>query len=358
MIVIGTDVHKHTHCCAAVEATTSRLLEVREAPAWMPGFRALLEWARGIGDERVWAIEDCRHVSGGLERFLIAAGERIVRLAPKLSVGTRRLERGRGQSDPIDALAIARAAIREGIDALPVAFLDDQARELKLLCDHRDALVGTRTREQNRLRWLLHDRWPELEIPSGALDRERVLDRLGRRLAQAAQTTDIRIARELVREIRAVTRRICEIERELAVLVAAKCPGLLEIPGCGVLTAARIIAETAGQGRFSSDAKLARVAGVAPIPASSGRTTRYRLDRGGNRKLNAALHRIAIVQGRVDPDARAYLARKQAEGKSRREAVRCLKRFIARRVWNVLPKAPSVADANSFPVPLEVLVLT
>ena len=97
---------------------------------------------------------------------------------------------------------------------------------------------------------------------------------------------------------------------------------------------------------------------MAPIPASSGRTTRYRLDRGGNRKLNAALHRIAIVQGRVDPAARAYLARKQAEGKSRREAVRCLKRFIARRVWNVLPKAPGVADGNAFPVPLEVLVLT
>jgi len=358
MIVIGTDVHKHTHCCAAVETMTSRLLEGHQALARMPGFRALLEWARGIGDERVWAIEDCRHVSGGLERFLIAAGERIVRLAPKLSVGTRRLERGRGQSDPIDALAIARAAIREGIDALPVAFLDDQARELKLLCDHRDALVGTRTREQNRLRWLLHDRWPELEIPSGALDRERVLDRLGRRLAQAAQTTDIRIARELVREIRAVTRRICEIERELAVLVAAKCPGLLEIPGCGVLTAARIIAETAGQGRFSSDAKLARVAGVAPIPASSGRTTRYRLDRGGNRKLNAALHRIAIVQGRVDPAAKEYLARKQAEGKSRREAVRCLKRFIARRVWHLLPKTPNGSDEGASRITSEVLALT
>lgn len=340
MIVIGTDVHKHSHCCAAVEATTSQVLEVREAPARMPGFRALLERARGLGDERVWAIEDCRHVSGGLERSLIAAGERIVRLAPKFSAGARRHEWTRGKSDPIDAQAIARAAIREGIDTLPAAFLDEQAREIKLLCDHRDALVGTPTREQNRLRWLLHDRWPELEIPSGALDldRERVLDRLARRLAQAAQSADIRIARELVREIRAVTRRIREIERELAGLVGAKAPGLLEIPGCGVLTAARIIAETAGPGRFTSDAKLARVAGVAPIPASSGRTTRYRLDRGGNRKLNAALHRTAIVQGRVDPAARAYLARKQAEGKSRREAVRCLKRFIARRVWHLFPR--------------------
>jgi transposase len=197
-----------------------------------------------------------------------------------------------------------------------------------------------------------------LEIPSGALERERWLDRLGRRLINATQATDIRIARELVREIRVVTRRVREIERELAVLVSAKGPGLLEIPGCGVVTAARVIAETAGPGRFSSDAKLARTASVAPIPASSGRTTRYRLDRGGNRRLHAALHRIAIVQGRVDPDARAYLARKQAEGKTRREAMRCLKRFVAPRVWHLLPKAPSGSDQRALMMAPQVLILT
>jgi transposase len=357
MIVIGTDVHKDTHCCAAVEAGSGECLEVREAPARAAGFRALLEWTRGLGEERVWAIEDCRHVSGPLERFLIDAGERIVRLAPKLSASARRRARERGKSDRIDAVAIARAAIREGIDTLPAAFLDESAREIKLLADHRDAQVGARTREQNRLRWLLHDRWPELEIPAGALDRERWLERLGRRLAQAVQSADVRISRELVREIRSVTRRVREIERELAALVAAKAPQLLEIPGCGVLTAARIIAETAGPGRFSSDAKLARTAGVAPIPASSGARHRHRLDRGGNRKLNAALHRIAIVQGRVDPDARSYLARKQTEGKSRREAVRCLKRFIARRVWNLLPKGAS-ASATATAMAPETLALT
>lgn len=183
MIVIGTDVHTQTHCCAAVEMGSGQCLKVREAPARAPGFWALLEWARGLGEEWVWAIEDCRHVSGSLERFLIGAGERIVRLAPRLSAGARRLGRVRGKSDPIDALAIARAAIREGIDTLPAAFLDDKAREIKLLCDHQGALVIARTREQNRLRWLLHDRWPELEIPAAALDRERWLEHLRRRLA-------------------------------------------------------------------------------------------------------------------------------------------------------------------------------
>jgi transposase len=145
-----------------------------------------------------------------------------------------------------------------------------------------------------------------------------------------------------------------EIERELALLVDAKAPGLPGIPGCGVLTAARIIAETAGPGRFPSDAELARTAGVAPIPASSGARHRHRLDRGGNRKLNAAFHRIAIVQGRTDPQARAYLARKQADGKSRREAVRCLKRYVARRVWHLLPKAPGGSDTTA----LEAMALT
>jgi transposase len=242
-------------------------------------------------------------------------------------------------------MAIARAALREGIESLPVAFLDEKAREIKLLADHRDALVAARTRDQNRLRWLLHDRWPEYRIPTGALDRERWLERVGRRLAGAEQRADVRIARELVREIREVTRRVRQLERELAKLVAERAPALLAVFGCGTLTAARIIAETAGPGRFATDAKFARIAGVAPIPASSGARRRNRLDRGGNRKLNAALHRIAIVQGRANPEARAYLARREAEGKSRRKAIRALKRHIARRVWNSLPQTSGTVAA-------------
>jgi transposase len=115
-----------------------------------------------------------------------------------------------------------------------------------------------------------------------------------------------------------------------------KAPALLELPGCGALSAAKLLAETAGAKRFASDAKLARLAGVAPIPASSGRRHRHRLDRGGNRQLNCAFHRIAVTQGRVHPPAREYLARKQAEGKSRMEALRCLKRHLVRRVWKLL----------------------
>ena len=119
-------------------------------------------------------------------------------------------------------------------------------------------------------------------------------------------------------------------------MVRAQAPQLLELPGCGTLTAAKLIAETAGAARFASDAKLARLAGIAPIPASSGNRTRLRLDRGGNRQLNCAVHRIAVTQGRIHAPAREFLARKRAEGKSNREALRCLKRHLIRRVWQLL----------------------
>jgi transposase len=336
MIVIGADTHKATHTCAAVAAATGQLAGKLTVAARKPGFAELLAWGRGLNAERIWAIEDCRHVSGGLERFLVAAGERVVRVPPKLMGESRRAERSAGKSDPIDALAVARAALREGPETLPAAHLDEEALELKLLLDHREDIVRARSADQQRLRWHLHDLWPELQLPAGCLDRPAWLDRLGRKLGRAEQSARVRIARELVVEIRRRSRRAAALEAEITALVDRQAPALLELEGCGALTAAKLIAETAGAARFASDAKFARLAGVAPIPASSGRRTRQRLDRGGNRQLNCALHRIAVCQGRVHPPAQEFLERKQAEGKSRREALRCLKRHLARRVWRLL----------------------
>jgi transposase len=128
-------------------------------------------------------------------------------------------------------------------------------------------------------------------------------------------------------------------------------PRLLAERGCGVLTAAKLLGEIAGVTRFASDAKLARTAGSAPIPASSGRTQRHRLDRGGNRQLNCALHRLAVTKGRLDPETAAYLARKQAAGKTRREAIRCLKRPLARRVWHLLQPDPATTIPTSTHTP-------
>jgi transposase len=340
MIVIGADTHKSSHTVAAVEAT-GRVLAERTVKAKRRSFDDLLRWGRGLGEQRVWAIEDCRHVSGALERFLLARGERVVRVAPKLMAGARKSAREPGKSDAIDAVAIARAAIREGLETLPVAQLAGPELDVRLLVDHRERLIAQRTALINDLRWGLHDLWPELEIPPRALTGVRWQDRVAGRLTRAEQTTRVRIARDELRRIRELSRSIDALERELAGLVASLAPRLLAERGCGVLTAAKLIGEIASIGRFASDAKLARTAGAAPIPASSGRTDRHRLDRGGNRQLNCALHRLAISKGRLDPDTADYLARQQANGKSRREALRCLKRHLARRVWRLLQPPPA-----------------
>jgi len=336
MIVIGTDTHKQSHTAAALEEGTGRVLADQTVPAKRRSFDDLLLWGRRVERERVWAIEDCRHVSGALERFLLARGERVVRVAPKLTAGARSSARERGKSDAIDAVAIARAAIREGVQTLPVAQLAGPELDVRLLVDHRERLVAQRTRLSNDLRWNLHDAWPELEVPARAMSAVRWQERITGRLARAEQTTRVRIARDELRRIRELTRAINELERELAVLIADVAPQLLAERGCGVLIAAKLVGEIAGVQRFDSDAKLARIAGSAPVPASSGHSERHRLDRGGNRQLNCALHRLAVTKGRLDPDTATYLARRQAEGKSRREAVRCLKRHLARRVWHLL----------------------
>jgi len=345
MIVIGSDPHKRSYTFSAVMAATGELRGGETFPATGAGHARLLGWARCLDDERVWAIEDCRHVSGKLERFLLARGERVVRVAPKLMAGRRRGSRQRGKSDPIDSLAVARAALEEGIHTLPVARLEGPAREIKLLLDYREDIVAERTRIQNRLRWLVHDRWPQLELPSGCLDRLVWLDQLAGRLRRAEQAADVRVMRAQIRRLRELTREARRLERELLVLVRGLQPRLLELPGVGPLSAAKLIAEIAGIERFASPAKLARLAGIAPIPASSGDRTRFRLDRGGNRQLNAAVHRIAVTQMRTHPPAKDYISRRLGEGKTKREALRALKRHLVRTIFNTMTTTNAGAPA-------------
>src|SRR2546423_9631412 len=195
MIVVGSDPHKASHTCAALGAQTGELHGSETVQATSAGHERMLGWARSLDRERIWAIEDCRHVSGKLERFLLARGERVVRVAPKLMAGRRRGSRQPGKSDPIDALAVARAALEEGVQTLPLATLEGPAREVKLLLDHREDLICERTRSQQRLRWLLHDRWPELELPSGCLDRLIWLERLAGRLERRSPDADGRVMR-------------------------------------------------------------------------------------------------------------------------------------------------------------------
>jgi transposase len=336
MVTIGVDPHKKTHSALAVDAVGAAL-DGRTEPAKRDGFAELLMWARGLRDgERVWVIEDCRHVSGPLERFLLDHGETVVRLPPGLMAGARQSVRERGKSDPIDALAVARAALREGIDTLPVARLAGVELEIRQLSVHRQRLVDARTRLINELRWQLHDLWPEWEIPTGVLIGAGWQQQVARRLKRAEQTARVRIARDEIRRIADLTRTINELHQELALLVTQTAPQLLAEHGLGVLTAAKLIGEIAGIDRFTSDAQLARLAGCAPIPVSSGRTDRHRIDRGGNRQLNHAIHMLALSKIRHDPQTALYIAKQRQRGKTNREAIRCLKRHLIRRVYNLL----------------------
>jgi transposase len=345
MIVIGADTHKRTHALAAVDGALGTLTGQRSISADEPGHLAALRWARVLDDERVWAIEDCRHVSRRFEHALLAAGERVIRVAPKLMGASRRGEREPGKSDQIDALAVARAVLRHGLERFPVAQLDEPGLEIRLLADYRDELVAERTRAQNRLRWHLVALCPELEasLPTRSLDRPAQLERVARALRRLPAGARVRVARDLVTRIRALTRQADALEAELRARVRAQRPALLAETGCGALTAATLIGRSAGAERFATEARFARQSGTAPIPASSGNRTRQRLHRGGDRQLNRALHTIAITRARVDPETRAYLQRKIAEGKTRKEALRCLKRHLARRFYRLLtdPTTPA-----------------
>jgi len=337
MIVIGLDVHKQSVAAVAVDEAGRPLAE----KAIVVGSDELLGWAARLDAQRLWAAEDCRRLTGWLERQLLSVGEPLVRVPPKLTVPERRAGRTRGKSDPIDALAIARAALREPDLSRPRQG-EQVHREIKLLVDHRDDLVDQRRRTQQRLRWHLHQLDPTYEVPLRRLDRASHLNRVARWLARREQELQVRLARELVSTIRALNRAIEELDQELEQRTTQVAPALLDLPGCAGITAAKLLAEIGPIDRFKTDAQLARHGGVAPLEASSGRTQRHRLDRGGNRQLNAAPYRIAITQARYYAPAREYLERKRAEGKSRREAIRCLKRQLARAVFNTLKTSPAL----------------
>jgi len=341
MVTLGIDAHKRSHTVVAVDEQ-GRQLAQRPAGATSSDHRELVGWAARFAERR-WAVEDCRHLSRRLERDLLAAGERIVRVPPKLMANARAGARSFGKSDPIDALAVARAALRE--PDLPVARLDGSERELRLLVDHREDLVGERTRMINRLRWHLHELDLGEEPASRALNRLRNLDRLAERLA-VVDGTVARIARDLVARCRTLTIEINELEQEISSLVERLAPSLIAIRGCGSLTAAKILGETAGVERFKSKDAYARHNGTAPLPVWSSNRQRHRLSRTGNRQLNAAIHRIARTQTCWHPPAQALIARRRANGDGGLEALRVLKRRLSDVVYHAL-KADA---ANELPL--------
>jgi transposase len=332
MVTLGGDCHKRTHTLVAVD-DNGHELGVKTVSAVTVGHLEALNWARKW-PERRWALENCRHLSRRLEADLLLAGEAVVQVSPKLMAGARRSAREWGKSDPIDALAVARAALRES--DLPVARLEGESREVKLLLDHRDDLVAERTRVQNRLRWHLHELEPNFDVPERSLSRRVVMKQVEKVLAaHCGVAADIAV--ELLQRVRQLTERINELAAQLRTLVTGLAPNLLELSGCGALSAAKLIGETAGIIRFKTQARFAMHNGSAPIPVWSGNSQRHRLNRSGNRQLNAALHRIALTQMRLGGRGYDYIQHRRACGDTKKEAIRALRRRISdevfRRMW-------------------------
>lgn len=332
MVIVGTDVHKRSHTFVAVDEVGRKLGE-KVVRATTSGHLKAMAWARGeFGADLKWGIEDCRNLSARLERDLLSAGQKVVRVAPKLMSQARACARTRGKSDPIDALAVAHAVLRH--PDLPVACHDEVSRELKLLTDRREDLVAQRTATINRLRQRVHELDPAAEPKLGSLHRAGPCATLAAWL-DTQQGLLAELARDELADVVRLTEAIEALAARIGERVRQVAPTLLALPGCGELTAAKLVAETAGVSRFRSEAAFARHSGVAPIPVWSGNTAgRVRLNRSGNRQLNAALHRIAITQIRLpDSAGQRYYRKRLAEGDSTKEALRCLKRRLSRVVF-------------------------
>jgi transposase len=333
-VLIGVDPHKASLAVAALEEATGELLERASFSQDRAGLRSLERWAKRFAERR-WAVENAgglgRHVAGRL----VAADESVVDVPPKLSARVRLLSSGNARkNDELDALATALAASRNG----RLAAVDAEAASevLRLLSERREDLVAERTRALNRLHGLLRDLLPG--GVSGKLSAERAARILRgiRPKGGASARLRRRLASEVLRDIRTLDTKIADLNGRIECEVEASGTTLTEIFGIGPILAARIIGTVGDVGRFPTKAHFASYAGTAPVEASSGEVVRHRLSLAGNRKLNYALHMVAVCQARSDARGGTYYRKKLAEGKSRKEALRCLKRRVCDAVFRSL----------------------
>lgn len=342
MVWIGIDAHKRSLAVSAVDEL-GRELARGEFANEAEGHERLQRWAEQLAAEaRCFGLESSGWLAHGLARFLVERGEDVRDVRGGLTERERRRLRGAGKSDPRDALAIARVTARE---ELPPVRLDTASRELKLLCDYRWQLLCERTRAANRLHGDLVSLYPGYERRAPTLTSPPRLEQAERLLA-GDESVQADVARRRIGRIRALDTEVRAITRQIRAKVRATGTGLVELVGVSDLIAARIIGEVGHVGRIATKARFARMNGTAPIPASSGQTQRHRLDKGGNRRLNHALHMMALTQARMDPRARAYVERRRAEGKSYRDAVRALKRHLSDVVYQQL-RADAARDTAS-----------
>jgi transposase len=338
--VVGVDTHADSHTLELV-SPAGGVIEMRRVGNDPAGFAAALAFlAERAPGPRVFAgVEGTRSYGIGLARALAAAGITVVEVEQPAA----RTRRGKGKSDPIDAHHAALAVLAADLDRLPTPRADGDREALRILLAGRREMTETRTRWANELRALLRtgddaDRarargaWTKHTLT--ALARHRA--RAGDTREQAARAAE---AKRLAAAILAAGAQLAANLAALTEIVTDTAPDLLDRPGIGPVTAGQAIVSFSHPGRVHNDAAFAMLAGAAPQPASSGKTVRHRLNRGGDRALNRALHTIATRRMNFDPTTRDYVTRRRAEGKTTAEIRRCLKRYIARQLYRDLTHA-------------------
>jgi transposase len=334
MVIIGVDPHKSTHTATAIDPQTNRTVASVRIHASLVDYRRLLTWARQF-DHRRWAVENAEGLGRHLSSWLLARGEDVVDVPSTTTARIRQLSRGGGRkNDQIDAAAAACAAALQG-DGRPLQ-AEDLTDALALLDESRTNLAQSRVRLVNQLHALLRDLLAggaptDLSATTAAALLRRV------RPSGDAERVRKQIATDLVSQIRSVDSLLKSNARQISELVAASGSSLTGTVGIGAITAGRLIGRTGRAARFPSSAAFANYAGAAPIEVASADKARHRLSRSGDRQLNAALHTVAITQIRT-PGSRGhtYYNAKLAEGKTPREARRCLKRRLANHIWRTM----------------------
>ena len=333
--VVGVDTHLDEHVLAVVAAPAGGVVAQRSVRANARGYAEALrfaeEHARGA---RAWAVEGAGHYGAGFARHLSGRGETVL----EIGRGPRDERRLRGKDDTLDAVRAARTALASATLALPRS--GQQREALRLLLLARRSAVDVRRQALVQLRSVIVTAPDPLRQQLRALPAGLLIQRCSRLRRPVSGTPDELagrlVLRTLARRIQAATAEAAELEREILTHVRKLAPQLLSEPGVGPIVAAQIIVSWSHPGRLRSEAAFARLAGVAPIPASSGQTIRHRLSRGGDRQLNRALHTVILHRRLHDPATTAYIERRVAEGKTRRDATRLLKRYLARHLYRVL----------------------
>jgi transposase len=333
--VVGVDTHRDQHAVAIVDAHTGAVIAQTTTAASARGYADAVRFAdRHAPGNRLWAIEGIGHYGAGLVRHLQRQGEQVHEV-DHASRGERRLH---GKDDQLDAVRAARSALSHEYRARPRAGEHQEALRLLLLA--RRTAVETRKVALVQLRSVIVTAPDELRDQLRRLPLGELLNRCSRFRRSSsrtpAQLAAILVLRSLARRIQAATGEAETLEREILNHVRALVPELLDEPGVGPIVAAQLIVTWSHRDRIDSEACFARLAGVAPLPASSGLTTRHRLSRGGDRQLNRALHTVILHRRQHDPATRDYIARRVAEGKSSRDATRLLKRYLARHLYRVM----------------------